>query len=66
MGSTNKTQPVPSHADNENGERSHLTREALADVDSARVLDHQDVQSWVEGLTPDATTPTPRPTPNKC
>ena len=48
MGSTNKTQPVTSHADNENGERSHLTREALADVDSARVLDHQDVQSWVE------------------
>jgi len=50
MGSTNKTQPATSHADNENGERSRLTREALDDVDSARVIDHQDVQSWAEGL----------------
>jgi len=62
MGSTNKTQPATSHADNENGERSRLTREALDDVDSARVIDHQDVQSWAEGLPPEATTPTP----NKC
>ncbi len=62
MGSTNKTQPATSHADNENGERSRLTREALDDVDSARVIDHQDVQSWAEGLPPEATTPMP----NKC
>ncbi|MGD8221689.1 hypothetical protein [Pseudomonas thivervalensis] len=30
--------------------RSRLTREALADVDAGRVIDHQAVQVWVESL----------------
>jgi predicted transcriptional regulator len=29
-------------------ERSRLTREALADVDAGRVIDHQAVQPWAE------------------
>lgn len=32
-------------------ERSRLTREALADVDAARVIDHQAVQAWADGLS---------------
>lgn len=31
-------------------ERSRLTREALADVDAGRVIDHQAVQAWAESL----------------
>jgi predicted transcriptional regulator len=31
-------------------ERDRLTREALADVDAGRVLDHDDVQAWAESL----------------
>jgi predicted transcriptional regulator len=31
-------------------ERSRLTREALADVDAGRVIDHQAVQEWAESL----------------
>ena len=31
-------------------ERSRLTREALADVDAGRVIDHQAVQSWADSL----------------
>jgi len=38
-------------------ERSRLTREALADVDAARVIDHQTVQAWAESLS----TETPLP-----
>ncbi len=35
-------------------ERSRLTREALADVDAGRVIDHQAVQAWADSLsTPD-------------
>lgn len=33
--------------DIEDGDR--LTREALADVDAGRVVDHQPVQAWAEG-----------------
>ena len=29
-------------------ERSRLTREALADVDAGRVVDHQAVQAWAD------------------
>ncbi|MDA8152670.1 MAG: ribbon-helix-helix protein, CopG family [Acidithiobacillus sp.] len=29
-------------------ERSRLTREALADVDAGRVIDHQAVQAWAD------------------
>ncbi len=31
-------------------ERSRLTREALADVDAGRVIDHQSVQAWADSL----------------
>ena len=31
-------------------ERSRLTREAMADVDEGRVIDHQAVQAWAESL----------------
>ena len=31
-------------------ERSSLTREALADVDAGRVIDHQAVQAWADSL----------------
>lgn len=34
-------------------ERSRLTREALADVDTGRVIDHQAVQAWAESLGTD-------------
>lgn len=34
-------------------ERSRLTREALADVDAGRVIDHQAVQAWAESLNTD-------------
>ncbi|TBU94787.1 CopG family ribbon-helix-helix protein [Stutzerimonas kirkiae] len=40
-------------------ERSRLTREALADVDTGRVIDHQAVQAWAESLN----TETPLPVP---
>ena len=29
-----------------------LTREALADVDAGRVVDHAAVQAWANGLSP--------------
>lgn len=41
-------------------ERSRLTREALADVDAGRVIDHQAVQAWAESLGTDAPLPVPR------
>ena len=41
-------------------ERSRLTREALADVDAGRVIDHQAVQAWAESLS----TNTPLPVPH--
>lgn len=31
-------------------ERDRLTREALADVDAERVIDHQAVQAWADSL----------------
>ncbi len=31
-------------------ERSRLTREALADVDAGRVIDHQAIQAWADSL----------------
>ena len=34
-------------------ERDRLTREALADVDTGRVIDHQAVQAWADSLGPD-------------
>ncbi len=34
-------------------ERNRLTREALADVDSGHVFDHQAVQAWADSLNTD-------------
>ena len=31
-------------------ERSRLTREAMADVDTGHVISHQSVQAWVDSL----------------
>ncbi len=41
-------------------ERSRLTREALADVDTGRVIDHQAVQAWADSLGTDEPLPVPR------
>ena len=41
-------------------ERRRLTREALADVDAGRVIDHQAVQAWAESLDSDRPLPAPR------
>lgn len=41
-------------------ERSRLTREALDDVDSGRVIDHQAVKAWADSLSTDAPLPVPR------
>ncbi|MGV8213278.1 CopG family ribbon-helix-helix protein [Pseudomonas aeruginosa] len=41
-------------------ERSRLTREALADVDAGRVIDHQAVQAWAESLSTETPLPVPR------
>lgn len=41
-------------------ERSRLTREAMADVDAGRVIDHQSVQAWAESLSTESPLPVPR------
>ena len=41
-------------------ERDRLTREALADVDAGRVIEHQAVQAWAESLSTEAPLPAPR------
>ncbi|MEW6415130.1 MAG: ribbon-helix-helix domain-containing protein [Pseudomonadota bacterium] len=41
-------------------ERGRLTREALADVDAGRVIDHQAVQAWADSLSADKPLPVPR------
>ena len=41
-------------------ERERLTREALADVDAGRVIDHQAVQAWANSLGTDEPLPVPR------
>lgn len=41
-------------------ERSRLTREALADVDSGHLIDHQAVQAWAESLSTANPLPVPR------
>jgi len=40
-------------------ERSRLTREAMADVDAGRVIDHQSVQAWADSLGTDKPLPAP-------
>jgi len=42
-------------------ERSRLTREALADMDAGRVIDHQAVQAWADSLSTDTPMPVPVP-----
>ena len=41
-------------------ERSRLTKEALADVDSGQVIDHQAVQAWADSLGSDNPLDVPR------
>lgn len=41
-------------------ERDRLTREALADVDAGRVIDHQAVQAWADSLGSEEPMPRPR------
>lgn len=41
-------------------ERSRLTREALVDVDTDRVIDHQAVQAWAGSLDTDNPLDVPR------
>ena len=41
-------------------ERNRLTREALADVDGGRVIDHQAVQAWADSLSTNDPLPVPR------
>lgn len=41
-------------------ERDGLTREALADVDAGRVIDHQAVQVWADSLSTGAPSTVPR------
>ena len=41
-------------------ERDRLTLEAMADVDTNRVIDHQAVQAWAESLSTDKPLPAPR------
>ncbi|WP_319547555.1 ribbon-helix-helix domain-containing protein [Desulfogranum marinum] len=45
---------------NQEEERNRLTREALADVDAGRVIDHQAVLAWTDSLSTDDPLPTPR------
>ena len=42
-------------------ERSRLTREAMADVDSGEVISHQDVQAWAESLSTEHPAASPLP-----
>lgn len=41
-------------------ERRRLTLEALADVDTGHVIDHQAVQAWADSLDTDNPLPAPR------
>jgi len=41
-------------------ERDRLTREAMADVDVGRVIDHQAVQAWADSLSTAQILPVPR------
>jgi len=41
-------------------ERSRMTREALVDVDSGNVIDHQSVQAWADSLGTDSPLKVPR------
>lgn len=66
MATTGKTRSVTAQAPvelaarvDETAARSRLTREALADVDAGRVIDHQAVQAWADSLDSDTSLPLP-------
>ncbi|GAA4487649.1 CopG family ribbon-helix-helix protein [Gluconacetobacter asukensis] len=40
-------------------ERDRLTREALADVDAGRVIDHSAMRAWADSLSTDRPLPLP-------
>ena len=40
-------------------ERHRMTLEALTDVDTGRVIDHQAIQAWVDSLGTDKPLPSP-------
>lgn len=40
-------------------ERDRLTKEAQSDIDAGHVIDHQDLQIWVESLVSDQAEPSP-------
>lgn len=40
-------------------ERDRLTEEALASADAGRLIEHDEVEGWLDSLA----TPTPKPTP---
>lgn len=42
-------------------EQERLTREALADVNAGRVVDHEAVRAWAESLGTDCPVSTPCP-----
>lgn len=41
-------------------EKDRRTREALADFDAGRLIDHEDVATWVKSLSTDDPLPLPR------
>lgn len=41
-------------------ERNRLTREAMADVDTGRVIEHQAVQAWADSLDTKKPLPVPK------
>jgi predicted transcriptional regulator len=41
-------------------DRNRLTQEALADVDTGNVVDHQSVQAWADSLGASQKLPIPR------
>jgi predicted transcriptional regulator len=46
-------------------ERSRLTREAMADVDAGRFIDHEDVLAWSSSLSTDNPLAAPQTVPQK-
>lgn len=42
-------------------ERHRMTLEALADVDTGQVIDHQAIQAWADSLATDAPSQPPKP-----
>lgn len=42
-------------------ERHRMTLDALADVDTGRVIDHQAIQAWADSLSTADPLPPPRP-----